>query len=222
VTFGLVLVATVVVVAGRFARGREVARSSGATTGGGAVVRGEECLTDLCFVVLLQLKLLKKAVGMSTHEGVSFGGEHRLDMAEALVQALEQVQHLAWLGDGVDDITEIVGQLLQLVAIVGDGEIALIEAVEFGLKEHRDKTELTKSKFDEASPLTIVGVKKIKKHRNMIMDVDCLNHSKGGRLRLVKEEVGLTGIRGGRRASRRESHVCARKEEQKREDRSDW
>jgi hypothetical protein len=68
---------------------------------------------------------------------VSFGAEHRLDVAEALVQAMEQVQHLAWLGDRVANVTVIVGELLQLVAIVSDGEIALNEVVEFDLKEHR-------------------------------------------------------------------------------------
>jgi hypothetical protein len=53
-------------------------RSTGA---GGAAMAGEEGLTDLRLVILLQLELLQEQVRPGTHKGVSFGGEDRLDMA---------------------------------------------------------------------------------------------------------------------------------------------
>ena len=81
---------------------------------GGTAVGGEERLTGLRLVVLVQLQLFEEEVGARTHEGVHLGGKHRLDMAKLLVQAAKQIQHLAGLGDGVADIAQAVGELLQL------------------------------------------------------------------------------------------------------------
>ena len=104
---------------------------------GRTAVAGEERLTGLRLVVLVQLQLFEEEVGARTHEGVRLGGEHRLDMAKFLVQAAKQIQHLAGLGDGVADVAQAIGELLQLGAVVRDAEVALNDAAELGLKENR-------------------------------------------------------------------------------------
>jgi len=44
---------------------------------------------------------------------------------------------LAGLGDGVADVAQAIGELLQLGAVVRDAEVALNDAAELGLKENR-------------------------------------------------------------------------------------
>ena len=66
-----------------------------------------------------------------------------------------------------------------------------------------EETELAKNRLQEATPLTVVGVKEIEENRDVVADVHRLNHSEGGRLGNV-EEVG--SIRGGGRARRRVCH----------------
>jgi hypothetical protein len=66
---------------------------------------------------------------------VRLGGKDRLDVAGGFVQAADQVQHLAGLGDGVADVTQVVGELLELAAVVSDGEVALNNIAELRLKK---------------------------------------------------------------------------------------
>jgi hypothetical protein len=68
---------------------------------------------------------------------VRLGGEDRLDVSEVRTQAAEEVEHLTGLGDWMANVTEVVGELLQFVAIVGDGEFALKNVVELNLEEDR-------------------------------------------------------------------------------------
>jgi hypothetical protein len=98
---------------------------------------GEESLAGLGLVVLVQLQLLQKQVGPCTHERVRFGGEDGFDMAEFLGQATQKVQHLAWFGDWMANVAQVVGEFLQLVAVVRDGHVPLDDAAELGLEENR-------------------------------------------------------------------------------------
>jgi hypothetical protein len=187
-------------------------------------------------------------------------------VTEFLVQPAEKIEHLARLGDGVADVAEVVGELLQLGAVVGDGEIPLNDAAEFGLKKHGalhlidpekafnvgpdgeggcvglvdevedalgdgvvdpidettvdltpfrvavdngrrrtdmgDEAKLAEHRVDEATPLTVVGIKEIELNRDMVADVHRLHDGKRGGLQFVKEETGDAGIRGGGRTWR--------------------
>jgi hypothetical protein len=66
---------------------------------------------------------------------VRLGGKDRLDVAGGFVQAADQVQHLAGLGDGEADVAQVVGELLEFAAVVGDGEVALNNIAELRLKK---------------------------------------------------------------------------------------
>jgi hypothetical protein len=57
-------------------------------------------------------------------------------MAKPWIEAAEEVQNLTRLGDGVADDAEAVGELLQLVAVVEDGEFPLNNIAEFSFKKH--------------------------------------------------------------------------------------
>ena len=195
------------------------------------------------------------------------GGEHRLDVAVLGVQSAEEVQHLAGFGDGMTNVAQFVGELLQLGAVGVDAEIALDDAAEVSLKDEStvhlvvaeetfdvrpdgerggiglvnevedalvdgcvepvddgvvdltpfgvtigkgrrrtnvaEETELAKNRLQEATPLTVVGVKEIEENRDVVADVHLPNHGEGGRLGNV-EEVG--SIRGGGGGARR--RVC--------------
>jgi hypothetical protein len=67
---------------------------------------------------------------------VGLGGEDGLDVAEFLGQATEEVQNLAWLGDGVADVAQVVGELLELVALVRDGQIPLDNIAELSFEKN--------------------------------------------------------------------------------------
>jgi hypothetical protein len=84
---------------------------------------------------VLKLDLLEEQVGAGTHEDVRLGGEHRLDVAVLGVQSAEEVQHLAGLGDGMTNVAQFVGELLQLGAVGVDAEIALDDAAEVSLMD---------------------------------------------------------------------------------------
>jgi hypothetical protein len=96
---------------------------------------GEQCLTRGGLVVLLKLELLEKKVGTCAHERVGLGSEHKFDMAEFGIQATEKVQDLARLGDGMTDIAQVVGELLQLGAVLVDAEVTLDDIAEFRLEQ---------------------------------------------------------------------------------------
>jgi hypothetical protein len=66
---------------------------------------------------------------------VGFGGEHGLDVAEFWIQASKEIQDLARLGNRMTDVAEVIGELLQLGAIVRDGEITLDSAAKLGLEQ---------------------------------------------------------------------------------------
>jgi hypothetical protein len=42
---------------------------------------------------------------------------------------------LTWLGDGLANVTKVVGERLELSAVVDDGEITLVEVVKLGFIE---------------------------------------------------------------------------------------
>jgi hypothetical protein len=46
------------------------------------------------------------------------GGDHQLDVAVPGIEVAEEVEHLTWLGDGVADVAQLIGDPLQLGAVV--------------------------------------------------------------------------------------------------------
>jgi hypothetical protein len=122
------------------ARGVVVGVVRAAMTGGpaGAVtVAGGESLAGLDGGVVLEAELLEDEEGAGALEVVrrELGGDHRLDVAVPGVEAAEEVEHLARLGDGVSDVTEAVGDALQLGAVVVHRQIALLEGAQLRLEE---------------------------------------------------------------------------------------
>ena len=116
------------------------ARSAGGVVPGvgvGVVVAGGIGLAggDLVFVLVTQL--LQKKEGASRGEVVRrrLGGDDRLEMAVPWVETTQQVEHLAWLGDGMAKIAKNVGEVLELAAVVVDAHVTLLEGTEFGLDE---------------------------------------------------------------------------------------
>jgi hypothetical protein len=73
---------------------------------------GGESLSGLGGDVVLNADLLKHEEGARTHEGVwrVLGGDDRLDIAVLGIEPTEEVEHLAWLGDGVADIGELIDE----------------------------------------------------------------------------------------------------------------
>ena len=51
------------------------------------------------------------------------------------VETTQQVEHLAWLGDGMAKIAKNVGEVLELAAVVVDAQVALLQGTEFGFDE---------------------------------------------------------------------------------------
>jgi hypothetical protein len=47
-------------------------------------------------------------------------------MAVLRVEVAKQIQHLTWFEDGLANITKVVGERLELGAVVDDGEITLV------------------------------------------------------------------------------------------------
>ena len=70
-------------------------------------------------------------------EGVRrvLGSDHRLDVAVARVEATEVVEDLARFGDRMADVLQLVGEALELGAVVVDGHVALLHGAELGLEE---------------------------------------------------------------------------------------
>jgi hypothetical protein len=63
----------------------------------------------------------------------SFTLDDRLDVAVAGIQTAEQVEDLTRLGDGMPDVAQIVGEALELGAVVSDAHVALLNAAELRL-----------------------------------------------------------------------------------------
>jgi hypothetical protein len=79
---------------------------------------------------------LEQQVGPRTHEGVwrIFSLDDRLDMAIPRMQTAEEVEDLARLGDGVANITQIVGEAFELGVVLVDAHVALLKTAKFGLE----------------------------------------------------------------------------------------
>ena len=94
-----------------------------------------ERLTGFGVGVVLGAELLKDEEGASALEGVRrvLGRDHWLDVAVLGAEAAEEIEHLAWLGDGMTNVTQLVGEPLQLRAVVIDGHVALLERAELSL-----------------------------------------------------------------------------------------
>jgi hypothetical protein len=58
----------------------------------------------------------------------------RADMGEALIEAADDVEDESAVGDDLTKGREIIGHLLQLVAVLGDGEVALDEVAKLRLQ----------------------------------------------------------------------------------------
>lgn len=56
-------------------------------------------------------------------------------MAVLRVETTKHVEHLTWLRDGLADVAEVVGEGLELGAVVGDGHVTLVEVAELCLIE---------------------------------------------------------------------------------------
>ena len=109
---------------------------AGGAAGVVAVGRGEG-LPSLGVGVVLEAELLKDEEAAGALEGVrrELGGDHRLDVAVPGVEAAEKIQHLARLGDGVADVTQLVGDALQLGTVVVHRHVALLERAQLGFEE---------------------------------------------------------------------------------------
>lgn len=89
--------------------------------------------------VVVVAGFLQKKVRPRTHEcvGRRFTLNDRLHTAIPGIEAAEQIEGLTWLGDGMPNVEEIVSEALELGAVLGDAQITLLEAAEFGLEEDR-------------------------------------------------------------------------------------
>ena len=101
-------------------------------------MRRGESLIGLGVGVVLGAEFLKDEEGASALEGVRrvFGGDHRLDIAVAGVEAMEKVEDLARLGDEVANVTQLVSKSLELGAVVVDGHVSLVQRTQLSLKEN--------------------------------------------------------------------------------------
>ena len=65
---------------------------------------------------------------MGALQGVQrrLGGDHRFDVAVLGVEATKEVEHLAWLGDGVADVAQRISDALELGAVVIHGHVTLL------------------------------------------------------------------------------------------------
>jgi hypothetical protein len=56
-------------------------------------------------------------------------------MAIPGTEATEEIKNLAGFEDGVADVAQLISKVLELGAVVLDGEIALLDGAELGLQE---------------------------------------------------------------------------------------
>jgi len=93
--------------------------------GGGG---GGEC-SSWSFLAVLHGEFLEDEILTRLQEGRErFGpAKERADVAEALVKAADDVEDEGAVRDDLADGREIIGHLLQLAAVLGDGEVALDE-----------------------------------------------------------------------------------------------
>ena len=94
-------------------------------------------LTRRDLVIMLVAEFLQEKEGASGGEGVRrrLGRDDGLEMAIARIQPAQKIEHLARLGDGVAEVAEDVGEVLELAAVVVDAHVTLLEGTEFGLDE---------------------------------------------------------------------------------------
>ena len=127
--------ATATVGSGRSGR-RSIFGAGGEGVGRVTVRRGEG-LAGLSVRIVLSAHFLKNEERAGTLEGVRrvLGSDHRLDVAVARVEAMEEVEDLARFGDRMADVPQLVGEALELGAVVVDGHVALLHGAELGLEE---------------------------------------------------------------------------------------
>ena len=58
--------------------------------------------------------------------------EERLEVVELVVQASDEGEDEGAVLDGLADVGEVVGEDLEALAVVADGEITLLQMMEFG------------------------------------------------------------------------------------------
>lgn len=82
--------------------------------------------------------LLQEQVRHRTSEGVwwRLGFDDRLYRSILGAEATEKVEYLTRLGDGVADVTKLVGEALEFGAVVVDGQVALLDVAEFSLQKN--------------------------------------------------------------------------------------
>jgi hypothetical protein len=87
----------------------------------------------------LGAEFLQDEEGARANEGVRWelGGDDQLDVTVTRVEATKEIQHLARLGDEVADVTKLIGEALELGAVVVDREVVLLCGTQFGLKVDR-------------------------------------------------------------------------------------
>lgn len=61
----------------------------------------------------------------------------RFDVEIARIKTSEEIQHLAWLSDGVADVAELIGEAFELGAVLVDRKIALLSRAQFRFKIDR-------------------------------------------------------------------------------------
>jgi hypothetical protein len=66
--------------------------------------------------------------------GRGFALDDRLDVFVLGIEAAKEVEDLAGLGDGVADVAEIVGEALELGAVIVNTQVALLQTAKFGLE----------------------------------------------------------------------------------------
>ena len=65
------------------------------------------------------------------------GGDHRFDVEVPGIEAAEKIKHLTGLRDGVADVTQLIGESLQLGAVVVDRHVPLLQRSQLGFQVHR-------------------------------------------------------------------------------------
>jgi hypothetical protein len=87
---------------------------------------------------MLLAKLLKEKVRACTSKcvGWELGLDRWLEVAVFGIQVAQHIKNLAWLRDGEADITQAIGNVLELGAVVVDAQVALLDGAELNLQVH--------------------------------------------------------------------------------------
>jgi hypothetical protein len=101
-------------------------------------VTGVEGLGGVLLGVAVGGEFFEEEEGARGAEGVRRGlaGDDGLQIAILRVEAPEQVQHLAGLGDRLTNITKAVSEFLEFGGVVRHGKIALLQGAELRLEEN--------------------------------------------------------------------------------------